>query len=98
MFNQRRNFLTAVFEDTQKQIETNEQLAVLTEQGRRGTRFYGAGHPSNLRKQPDTEPNVAVTKARTFEAAVKMKKGHPDWRVGVLNFASATNPGGGVKN
>lgn len=98
MYNDRRSFLTAVFEDTQKQIETNEQLAVLTEQGRRGTRFYGAGHPSNLRKQPDTEPNVAVTKARTFEAAVKLKKGHPDWRVGVLNFASATNPGGGVKN
>ena len=56
MFNQRRNFLTAVFEDTLKQIETNEQLGALTEQGRRGARLYGAGHSSNLRKQPDTGP------------------------------------------
>ena len=88
----------AVFEDTLKQIETDERLAALTEQGRREARLYGAGHSSNLRKQPDTEPNVAVTKARTFEAAMMVKKSHPDWRVGVLNFASATNPGGGVKN
>ena len=98
MYNDRRSSLTAVFEDTLKQIETNERLAALTEQGCKGAHFYSEGYSSNLRKQPNTAPNVAVTKARTFEAAMRVKKSHPDWRVGVLNFASATNPGGGVKN
>lgn len=41
---------------------------------------------------------VIVTPHRTFEAAMKLKKDHPQSRIGVLNFASATNPGGGVKN
>lgn len=40
---------------------------------------------------------VRVTKDKTFEAAVKLHKEFPDKRIAVLNFASATNPGGGVK-
>lgn len=41
---------------------------------------------------------ISVTPHRTFEAVMKLKKDHPQSRIGVLNFASATNPGGGVKN
>lgn len=38
--------------------------------------------------------NILVTKKRTFEAAAAYKNQH----VAVLNFASASNPGGGVTN
>lgn len=40
----------------------------------------------------------AVTKSKTFEAAMRLRKERPDAKIAVLNFASATNPGGGVKS
>ena len=40
---------------------------------------------------------VVVSKDRSFAAAEKYNKRHPDDKIAVLNFASATNPGGGVK-
>ena len=41
---------------------------------------------------------VRVTKDKTFEAAMKLHKEFPDKKIAVLNFASATRPGGGVKS
>lgn len=40
---------------------------------------------------------VSVSKRRSFAAAEAYKKENPNEMVCVLNFASATNPGGGVK-
>lgn len=40
---------------------------------------------------------VTISTSRTFQAAMLLKKKYPDKRIGVLNFASATNPGGGVE-
>ena len=37
-----------------------------------------------------------VSKDRTFATAMKLRKENPDARIAVHNFASATNPGGGV--
>ena len=39
---------------------------------------------------------MEVTAFRSFEAAMREKRRNPEKRVAVLNFASATNPGGGV--
>lgn len=39
---------------------------------------------------------VAVTAERSFQAAMRLKKENPEMCVAVHNFASATNPGGGV--
>jgi len=39
---------------------------------------------------------VSVTRHRTFEAAQKLRAKYPGKRIAVLNFASATSPGGGV--
>lgn len=41
---------------------------------------------------------VRVSKHKTFEAAMALHKEFPDKKIAVLNFASATRPGGGVKN
>ena len=39
---------------------------------------------------------IRVSQYRSFEAAIKLHDEFPNKRIGVLNFASATNPGGGV--
>lgn len=39
---------------------------------------------------------VRVRQYRSFEATMKLHNEFPNKRIGVLNFASATNPGGGV--
>ena len=41
---------------------------------------------------------ISITKFRSLESAMYFKRKNPDARVGLLNFASATNPGGGVRN
>lgn len=40
---------------------------------------------------------VRVTRHKTFEAAIALHREFPDKKIAVLNFASATRPGGGVK-
>ena len=40
---------------------------------------------------------IRMDNARTLEAAMQLHKEFPDKKIAVLNFASATNPGGGVK-
>ena len=44
------------------------------------------------------DAKVTITTNRTFEAATKLNKKYPNKKIAVLNFASATNPGGGVVN
>ena len=41
---------------------------------------------------------IRVSKDRTFEAAINLSREFPGKKIAVLNFASATRPGGGVKN
>ena len=41
---------------------------------------------------------VRVSKKKTFGTAMALRKEFPDKRIAVLNFASATRPGGGVKS
>lgn len=39
---------------------------------------------------------ITVSKNKTFEAALKLRQQFPNSKIAVHNFASATNPGGGV--
>jgi len=41
---------------------------------------------------------IRVSKNKTFEAAMKLHQEFPDKKIAVLNFASATRSGGGVKS
>lgn len=47
-------------------------------------------------KNASADAAVSVSRHRTFEAAQKLKAKFPGKRIAVLNFASATSPGGGV--
>lgn len=92
-----RDQLIKIFEDTEKWYQENRRLAEAVRSAREGTRIYAADHYPELPAVPDgAVTEIAVTASRTFEAAMRLIKENPGKRVAVHNFASATNPGGGV--
>ena len=93
----RRQRLIEIFDDTQRFYAQNAALAKALQDARKATKLYEADDYPAITKQADLEGTVAVSKHKSFEAAMLIHKEHPDWKIAVLNFASATNPGGGVK-
>ena len=93
----RRQRLIEIFEDTQKYYTQNAELAKAVSASKAATRLYQQDdYPEGLTGLGE-DCLITVTKNKSFEAAMKIRKEHPDWKIAVLNFASATNPGGGVK-
>ena len=89
----RRQRLVSVFEDTQKRIAQSSEL--------QSAQLYSIEHQQLILESDNyaaplptynSEANVLVTRNRSFEAAAH----YHGQRVCVLNFASSTNPGGGV--
>ena len=92
----RRERLIQVFEDTKTFIREEPTLAQKAAEARQATEFYPAEVYPQISAQPDKAGAIRVTKHKTFEAAMLLHREHKDWRIAVLNFASATTPGGGV--
>ena len=89
----RRTYLISVFEDTLARIKGSAELTHAEKQSIAAQTFIPENEPLSIpvpRSAGDAK--VIVTQNRSFEAAAKYK----DQNVCVLNFASATNPGGGV--
>ena len=97
MYSERRQKLKGIFEDTMRTIRNDGPLSRRTEESVAATRLYAMEQIPSLQARKGEKPVVKVTRSRSFEAAMRILKEHPEWRVGVLNFASATNAGGGVK-
>ena len=89
----------AVFEDTVDLCEKSERLRGSIKKSRERQIFIAENDsvPSGSAvSRFDTSAQIVVSKKRTFEAAsAYVGKGD---KVCVLNFASASNPGGGVEN
>lgn len=94
----RRARLAEIFRDTQQFYRTNRVLAEAMENTRRRTALYEAGKAPRFPAEKTKAGVISVSKSRTFEAAIRLSKENPGKRIAVLNFASATNPGGGVVN
>ena len=92
----RQEQLIAVFEDTQTYYTENPMLAEAVKESRDHTVFHPADDYPELREAKG-EGRITVTNSKTFQAAMEQSKAHPGKRIAVLNFASPTNPGGGVK-
>ena len=91
----RREMNRSIFQDTERMCKTDAELSAVTKISVANQRFIAEAEviPTpelNIYKKA----NVVVSKKRTYEAA-KAYKGN---QVAVHNFASATNPGGGVVN
>ena len=89
----------AVFEDTVSVCEKSSRLIESIKASRNTQIFIGEKESlldSRKTKRFEKEAEIIISKKRTFEAAQDYAK--IGEKVAVLNFASSTNPGGGVVN
>lgn len=90
-----------VFLDTEDYYQTNKELAEAIRKTQARTVLYEADEypdiPVTGSGVSDNPCTICVTKHRSYEAAIGLHLEYPDAKICVLNFASAVNPGGGVK-
>ena len=91
----RKQQLVSVFEDTMERIKQSADLTSAMEHSLHNQQFIPASAIISISDVPkaDKPANIIVSRLRSFEAAVQ----YIGKRTAVLNFASATNPGGGVE-
>jgi uncharacterized protein (TIGR02452 family) len=90
--------LIEIFDDTKQFYAQNTRLADVVQTAKAATKLYEADDYSGETAAKGLECRITVTRHKTFEAAMLIHAEHPEWKIAVLNFASATNPGGGVEN
>lgn len=84
-----------IFQDTEKFCRTNPALIQAWKSSSEKQKLILENEAVIYEKQIyETPTKIIVSKKRTFEAAMN----YPGKKVAVLNFASASNPGGGVVN
>ena len=83
-----------IFEDTKRLCETNGRIKDTLAQSVKNQKLIleGMELPPVDKARFEDEAKIVVSTKRTFEAAA----GYVGQKVAVHNFASATNPGGGV--
>lgn len=92
-----REEMITTFRDTMEFCNTDERLRQAIQDSIKGTVFYGAEDYPSLPKPRFKKTRISVTKRRSFDMAVSLQRKHLELKIAVHNFASATNPGGGVK-
>ncbi len=89
--------LIEVFQDTEKWCRNNDRLSTSIQKSISETKLYmEKEYPLMPETKKYEKTEIVVTKSRSFEAAMRLQDEQPDMRIAVHNFASATNPGGGV--
>ena len=84
-----------IFKDTEKLCKTNQTLVKAWKNSSENQKLFLEKDEIACEKNLyESAAKIIVSKKRTFEAAM----GYAGKRVAVLNFASASNPGGGVVN
>ena len=93
----RKELLIDVFKDTERWCRENDRLAASVKRSIAETKLYPANsHHSLPAGSLSNGMVVSVTDSRSFEAAMRLARENPGKKIAVHNFASATNPGGGV--
>lgn len=90
--------LIEIFDDTKRFYAQNTHLAEAVQAAKAATKLYEADDYSGEPAAKRPECQITVTRHKTFEAAMLIHAEQPEWKIAVLNFASAANPGGGVEN
>ena len=93
-----KDTLIDIFFDTENFYTTDEFLRESVRMSIEGTNFYDAQDYPTLPAKKFDKTTVTVVRKRSFDAAISAQRKHLEARIVVHNFASATNPGGGVKH
>ena len=93
-----RDDMVDVFTDTENFYTTDEFLREAVRISIDETVFYAAQDYPPLPANKFGKTTISVVRRRSFEAAILAQHKQPEARIAVHNFASATNPGGGVKH
>ena len=93
-----RDTMRAVFKDTCEMIESSPVLKNLTDTSKSRQVLYMEEDVIDLPENPGFPACITVSSNRTFQEATELSAKYPGKRIAVLNFASATHPGGGVVN
>ena len=80
-----------VFNDTQKLINSRKSLLDAVKNSNANQQYWVTEEVPTFENRFDTDAKIVVSKSTSFGAARKY-----NGEIAVLNFASATNPGGGV--
>ena len=94
IYQNRKEHLTKVFEDTQSyfpKFKDEIEYSIKCSKVYRDSDFPG------IKPRYSESVKISVNKYKTIESAQYYKRKNLDLKIGILNFASATNPGGGVK-
>ena len=90
------NFNIAVFESTMHKIDHTPSIYKLVEAAADAQKFYFGDAPAPTADRYEEPCEVKLTHHRTVDAGRMILKDDPTAKVAILNFASATRPGGGV--
>ena len=95
----RREQNIRVFFDTESWCRSTEKLRRSIRRSREGTRLILPEQEVTVpASKKDRETQIEVTQERSFQAAIRLSQEQHSLRLGVLNFASAVTPGGGVRS
>ena len=89
-----------IFKDTVEFYSQDKTLLAETRSSMDRTRLYGSDeYPFMEMPAVDKlDAEIRISRKRSFEAASSLVAEYPNKKTAVLNFASAIQPGGGVKN
>ena len=93
-----REDLIKIFQDTEEFCRTDENLKAAIHETIKGTTFYEGDDYPEVPKRRFKKTAITLTRRRTLDTAMSLQKRHLELKIAVHNFASATNPGGGVRH
>lgn len=96
VYHSNREKLVQIFEDTLHLCKANEVLKKSVAESIKNSVLYNENFSPELPTKKFSATKVSVNKYRTFETVQYYKKKFPELKIAALNFASATNVGGGV--
>ncbi len=90
--------LMKIFDDTKYQYGSDPVLTQAVKETKQNSFYHPADdYPELPEARYEGVSTVSVTGHKSFEAVKELRKVYKNERIGVLNFASAIQPGGGVQ-
>ena len=88
--------LVKIFNDTMKWTKSDKMLSEAVKFSVSHTQLYQEGEQITLPALVQRNTKFHVSAEKSFESAMRLRTLYPNAKIAVHNFASATNPGGGV--